>query len=114
MAASHTNPSFISPSPSKTYILLFFLSSFEAKAIPIEEKWKSFGWNVIEIDGHNFEEIINGFNEAEGTKEKPTMVIAKTIKGKGVSFMENEASWHGVAPKDEEKERALEELGGAR
>lgn len=81
---------------------------------PIDEKWKSFGWNVIEIDGHNFEEIINGFNEAEGTKEKPTMVIAKTIKGKGVSFMENEASWHGVAPKDEEKERALEELGGAR
>lgn len=81
---------------------------------PIDEKWKSFGWNVIEIDGHNFEEIINGFNEAEGTKEKPTMVIAKTIKGKGVSFMENEAAWHGVAPKDEEKERALEELGGAR
>lgn len=79
---------------------------------PVDEKWRSFGWNVIEIDGHNFEEIINAFNEAEKTNEKPTMVIAKTIKGKGVSFMENEASWHGTAPKDEEKEKALIELGG--
>ncbi|SHJ62020.1 transketolase [Paramaledivibacter caminithermalis] len=79
---------------------------------PIDEKWRSFGWNVIEIDGHNFEEIINAFNEAERVKEKPTMIIAKTIKGKGVSFMENEVSWHGTAPKDEDKEKALKELGG--
>ncbi|MCT4564631.1 MAG: transketolase [Maledivibacter sp.] len=81
---------------------------------PIDEKWRSFGWNVIEIDGHNFEEIINAFDEAEKNVEKPTMIIAKTIKGKGVSFMENEASWHGTAPKDEDKEKALKELGGER
>ncbi|SKC50752.1 transketolase [Maledivibacter halophilus] len=79
---------------------------------PVDEKWKSFGWNVIEIDGHNFEEIINAFEKAEGNNEKPTMIIAKTVKGKGVSFMENEASWHGTAPKDEDKEKALMELGG--
>ncbi|WP_432665983.1 transketolase [Wukongibacter baidiensis] len=79
---------------------------------PIDEKWRSFGWNVITIDGHNFEEIINAFNQAEETNGKPTMVIAKTVKGKGVSFMENEASWHGTAPKDEDKEKALKELGG--
>ncbi len=79
---------------------------------PVDEKWRSFGWNVITIDGHNFEEIINAFNQAEETNGKPTMVIAKTIKGKGVSFMENEASWHGTAPTDEDKEIALKELGG--
>lgn len=81
---------------------------------PVDEKWMSFGWNVITIDGHNFEEIINAFNEAEKTNGKPTMIIAKTVKGKGVSFMENEASWHGTAPKDDDKERALSELGGER
>lgn len=79
---------------------------------PVDEKWRSFGWDIIEIDGHNFEEIISAIEKAEENKEKPTMIIAKTIKGKGVSFMENEASWHGTAPKDEDKEKALAELGG--
>lgn len=81
---------------------------------PIDEKWKSFGWNVITIDGHNFEEIIDAFDQAEKTKGQPTMIIAKTIKGKGVSFMENQASWHGTAPNNEDKAKALEELGGVR
>ncbi|MCT4604760.1 MAG: transketolase [Marinisporobacter sp.] len=80
---------------------------------PIKEKWESFGWYVIEIDGHNFEEIIKAFDQADGIKNQPTMIIAKTIKGKGVSFMENQAGWHGSAPKDEEAEQALKELGGA-
>ncbi|WP_110942932.1 transketolase [Inediibacterium massiliense] len=80
---------------------------------PIKEKWESFGWHVVSIDGHNFEEIIKALDEAENTKEKPTMIIAKTIKGKGVSFMENQVGWHGNAPKDEETKQALEELGGA-
>ena len=81
---------------------------------PLPEKWKSFGWNVLEIDGHSFEEIIDALEKAENVKGQPTMVIAKTIKGKGVSFMENEVGWHGNAPKKEEAEMALRELGGAK
>jgi transketolase len=79
---------------------------------PINKKWESFGWNVLEINGHNFEEIIEALEKAEQTKEKPSIIIAKTIKGKGVSFMENKASWHGSAPNNEETEYALKELGG--
>ncbi len=77
---------------------------------PIPRKWEAFGWNVIEIDGHNFEEILSALAKAKGCKEKPTMIIAKTIKGKGVSFMENVCGFHGVAPTVEEKEKALAEL----
>ncbi|PAB58762.1 transketolase [Anaeromicrobium sediminis] len=81
---------------------------------PIDKKFESFGWNVITIDGHNMEEIINAFDEAEKTKGKPTVVIAKTIKGKGVSFMEDQAGWHGSAPNDEQTTTALDELGGVK
>ena len=62
------------------------------------------------VDGHNIKELIRAFEEAKETKNKPTVIIANTIKGKGVSFMENEASWHGKAPNDEEYEQAIEEL----
>ncbi len=79
---------------------------------PLREKWSSFGWNVLEADGHNFISLIDTFNRIETSKEKPTVILAHTIKGKGVSFMENENSWHGVAPKKEELERALKELEG--
>jgi len=79
---------------------------------PIDEKFKAFGWHVITIDGHDFDEIFNAIDEAKNTKDKPTMILAKTIKGKGVSFMENQVGWHGKAPNEEEKEKALEELGG--
>ena len=65
---------------------------------------------MIEIDGHNLEEIHMAFTKANEIKDKPVMIIAKTIKGKGVSFMENEAGWHGTAPKPEEVEKALLEL----
>ncbi len=81
---------------------------------PIADKWESFRWHVIVIDGHNYEEIVKALDEAEETKGKPTMIIAKTIKGKGVSFMENQVGWHGNAPKKDEAEKALEELGGAK
>lgn len=77
---------------------------------PLKEKWEAFNWHVIEIDGHNLEEIEKAVNEAKETKGKPTMIIAKTIKGKGVSFMENEAGWHGKAPNAEEIEKAVCEL----
>ena len=67
----------------------------------IVDKFKSFGWNVIEIDGHDFDQIFAALDMAKSTVDKPTMIVAKTIKGKGVSFMENQAGWHGNAPSDE-------------
>lgn len=81
---------------------------------PIDEKFKSFGFQVININGHNIQEIIDAFDVAKNVKGKPTCIIAKTIKGKGVSFMENKAEWHGKAPSEEEYKIAIEELGGAR
>ena len=77
---------------------------------PIDEKFKSFGFHVIKVDGHNIEELIHAFNEAKTVKEKPTAIIAKTIKGKGVSFMENQVGWHGKAPNEEQYNIAMEEL----
>ncbi|WP_035292362.1 transketolase [Clostridium sp. KNHs214] len=79
---------------------------------PIDDKFKAFGWNVITIDGHDFEQIINAIEEAKNTKNKPTVIICKTVKGKGVSFMENQAGWHGSAPNKEQCEEALKEIGG--
>ena len=73
---------------------------------PIPEKFKAFNWHVIEIDGNDFE-------EARNTKEQPTAIIMKTTKGKGVSFMENKASWHGAAPNEEQYNIAMAELGEA-
>lgn len=77
---------------------------------PIPDKWKSFGWHALEIDGHNYQSIMSAYNEAENTKGRPTVIIAKTVKGKGVSFMENQVDWHGKTPSKEEAERALAEL----
>ena len=79
----------------------------------IVDKFKAFGWNVIEIDGHDFDQIFAAIDMAKSTIGQPTIIIAKTIKGKGVSFMENQAGWHGNAPNDEHLRIALEELGGA-
>ncbi len=76
----------------------------------IEGKWKSFGFNTIVVDGHNIEQLIDAFETAKMTKGKPSIIIAKTIKGKGVSFMENKAEWHGKAPKEEEYKLAMKEL----
>ncbi|GAB6179395.1 transketolase [Desulfotomaculum defluvii] len=77
---------------------------------PLNQKWQSFGWHVIEINGHDLTQILKAIAEAKATKGKPTMIIAKTIKGKGVSFMENQVGWHGNAPKPEQVEQALQEL----
>ena len=79
----------------------------------ITEKFISFGFNTINIDGHNMDSIIDAVTTAKQTKGKPTIIIAKTIKGKGVSFMENQASWHGKAPSEEEYNSAMEELNTA-
>lgn len=77
----------------------------------LEEKWKSFGWHVITVDGHDIKDLIRVFKDAKKIKGKPTIIIADTIKGKGVSFMENVAIWHGQAPNDEETKKALNDLG---
>ena len=77
---------------------------------PLRAKYEAFNWNVIEIDGHNIEEIIDACSQAKATQEKPTCIIAHTIPGKGVSFMENKFEWHGKPPKPEEAKTALREL----
>lgn len=77
---------------------------------PLGKKYSAFGWNVIEIDGHSIEEILDAFGRARAMKERPTVILAHTVKGKGVSFMENEAAWHGVAPNKEQFAKALPEL----
>lgn len=81
---------------------------------PLPEKWRAFGWNVIEVDGHDIEELISAFALARNAREMPTIIIAKTVKGKGVSFMENQVGWHGAAPSPEQGEKALAELKGGR
>lgn len=78
--------------------------------LSMEEKWQAFGWRSIEVDGHDFTQIMNGLDEANGTKGRPTIILCHTVKGKGVSFIENKAEWHGIAPKPEELKRALKEL----
>jgi len=77
---------------------------------PLKDKWVSFGWHVMEIDGHNMEEIVDALDEAEKIKGKPTVIIAHTIKGKGVSIFEGKVEYHGIPPTDEELEKALKEL----
>jgi transketolase len=80
---------------------------------PIAEKFKAFNFHVIDINGNDFDEIDKAFKEAKETKGMPTAIIAHTVKGKGVSFMENNVGWHGKAPNDEEFAVAMEELGKA-
>ena len=79
---------------------------------PIDKKFEAFGWNVLTIDGHNYDEILDAIEKAKNHKGQPTAIVCNTVKGKGVSFMENEASWHGTAPSKEQCEIAIKELGG--
>lgn len=79
---------------------------------PIDKKFEAFGWHVIKMDGHDFSDIERAFNERHNIVDKPVIIIANTVKGKGVSFMENNAGWHGKAPNDEQLNIALNELGG--
>ena len=77
---------------------------------PLKDKYEAFGWHVLEVDGHNMEEFVDAINEAHAIFEKPTVIIAHTIPGKGVSFMERDYLWHGKPPNKEEAKIALEEL----
>lgn len=79
---------------------------------PIDEKFKAFGWNVLTVNGHCIEEISKAIDEAAATKGKPTIIVCNTVKGKGISFMENNVAWHGSAPNQEQTEKALAELEG--
>jgi transketolase len=89
------------------------ISGFTEEVMPLEslrDKYESFGWHVLEIDGHNFEQIVDAVNEAKAIYEKPSVIIAHTIPGKGVSFMERNYLWHGKTPNKEEASQALKEL----
>ena len=77
---------------------------------PIDKKFEAFNFHVINIDGHDFDQIDAAFKEARATKGMPTAIVAKTLKGKGVSFMENQVGWHGAAPNDEQYAAAMEDL----
>jgi transketolase len=77
---------------------------------PFRAKWEAFGWHVIEVNGHDLKQVLEALEAAEAIKRKPTVIIADTIKGKGVSFMENNPDWHGKAPNGEEGERAIQEI----
>lgn len=81
--------------------------------LPIPEKFRAFGWHVIEIDAHVFDQIDAAYAEAKTVKGKPTVIVAHSVKGKGVSFMENQAGWHGAAPNDEQYAQAIAELDEA-
>lgn len=78
---------------------------------PLGDKWRAFGWNVIEINGHNMSEVVDALEEAKTIKGIPTVLIAETVKGRGVSFMENDPYWHGKAPNEEQMAQALNEVG---
>ncbi|MBI5546209.1 MAG: transketolase [Deltaproteobacteria bacterium] len=80
---------------------------------PVADKWRAFNWHVITIDGHDFAQILDAYAEALRTKGKPTFIIANTVKGKGVSFMEDRAEWHGATPTKEQAAKALAEIRGA-
>ncbi len=80
---------------------------------PLADKYRAFNWNVLEIDGHDMEQIVAAFEQAAATRGRPTVILAHTVKGKGVSFMENEAGWHGVAPNREQFEKAMVDLSTA-
>ena len=80
---------------------------------PVAEKWKAFGWHVTEIDGHNMREILDTLDEMDNIQDQPKVIIAHTIKGKGVSFMEGKSYWHGRAPNDEQYLQAMRELSQA-
>ena len=98
MSAAHHKLDNLTALVDRNYLQIDGKVSEVMEIEPLADKWKSFGWNVLNIDGHNFEEIINAFNLARDTKLKPTVIIARTIMGKGVPSIENDYKWHGRAP----------------
>jgi transketolase len=110
MAAAHHKVDNLVAIVDYNHIQLDSFISEVMEIAPLADKWRKFGWNAIEIDGHDFAAIEKALAEAAATKGKPTVLIANTVKGKGVSFMENNPKYHGVAPTQDELKKALEEL----
>jgi transketolase len=81
---------------------------------PIGDKWAAFGWRVVEIDGHDMAQVVAALEDARDRQGGPTVIVAETVKGKGVSFMEHRPEWHGKAPNAEQARLALAEIGGER
>jgi transketolase len=79
---------------------------------PVPDKWRSFGWNVIECDGHDVASLLEAYGQAKAEKDRPSVILAHTVKGKGVSFMEGKCAWHGAPPNAEQYKQAIAELGG--
>ena len=110
MTAAHYNLDNLCAIMDRNHFQIDGLCCDIKEMMQLKSRWEAFGWHAIEVDGHDLEKLMDALDEAENTKQKPTIIIADTIKGKGVSFMEHNNKFHGVAPKKEELERALREL----
>lgn len=112
MTASHHNLNNVCAIVDNNHVQLDGHTSDIKNVEPIADKWRAFGWNVIDIDGHCFKSLLEAFSLAELETNKPTVIIAETVKGKGVKFMENRPEWHGAAPNVDELTEALAEIKG--
>jgi transketolase len=108
--ASHYKLDNITAMIDRNYLQIDGNTEDVLKLESVKERWSSFGWHTIEIEGHNIEKILEALDQADNTKNKPTVIILNTIKGKGVSFMENNVDFHGVPPNQMERNHAIEEL----
>jgi transketolase len=112
MAASHFHVDNLTAIVDRNMLQLDGPTAQIMSVEPLADKWKAFGWHVTEIDGHNFKEILRALEKSKDVKGRPNLIIAHTIKGKGVSYMEGAVGFHGKAPTEEEYKQAMEELGG--
>ena len=110
MAASHYKVDNLTAIVDRNRIQNDRFTSEVVELEPLSDKWRAFGWHVLEVDGHSFPELFQALEQAQATKGQPTVIIAHTVKGKGVSFMENNPAFHGKAPNSQELEQALREL----
>lgn len=110
MAASHYHLDNLCGILDNNYLQIDGNTKTVMNTDPLNEKYKAFGWHVIKIDGHDMNKILKAFKDAKNVKGKPTLILARTTKGKGVSFMEDKAEWHGKAPNKEQAEQALSDL----
>jgi transketolase len=110
MTASHYNLDNLTAIVDRNFCQIDERTEKVMKLEPLSDKWRSFGWNVIECDGNNIEEFLDAMQKARNFKGKPSVLIAKTFMGKGVSFMEDDYRWHGVPPSEEQGKQALSEL----
>ncbi len=110
MAGSHYNVTNLTVFVDRNMLMIDGPTEEVMGLEPFDEKWKAFGWNVLTIDGHDYDEIVDAVKASHITTDKPTVVIAKTAKGKGVDFMENDYKWHYAGLDSEAREKALESI----